>query len=466
MDPFSGPVRDTIGAMAPGRDDEGTTIRLSLDERASGHQLALVVLRGSEATSHALPDAGAVVIGRGADADITIAKSSLSRAHARITTGSTTRIEDLGSANGTRIGGVPLAPGAPVVVGIGEPIELGDVIVVLQPAPGHAAAARVEEKTPRAAGVVVASEAMKALYRLADRVAAGTLSVLVTGETGAGKEVVARYVHDASPRRAATFLVVNCAALPEQLLESELFGHEKGAFTGSASAKPGLLEVADGGTVFFDEIGEMALPLQAKILRVLEDKQVQRLGGTRPKAIDVRFVSATNRDLEAAAAEGRFRSDLYYRLNGVTLRVPPLRERPDEVLPLAQRMIERACAELGQAAIPALSEGARELLVRHAWPGNVRELKSAIDRAVLVCERGMVLPEHLPEALRRGPTAPRASVPPTPADEDGGELTRERIVQALEACAGNQTRAAEMLGVTRRVLLRRLDHFGIARPRR
>jgi DNA-binding NtrC family response regulator len=350
--------------------------------------------------------------------------------------------------------------------------------------------------------VVVADAAMLELHRLIDKVARGTISVMLLGETGVGKEVVAETVHRRSLRQERPFVRLNCAALSESLVESELFGYEKGAFTGAVAAKPGLLETAAGGTVFLDELGEMTMGLQAKLLRVIEQRQVMRVGGLKPREIDVRFVSATNRDLEAEIRRGAFRQDLYYRLNGVVIEVPPLRARSREILPLAQLFLARGAVELGRRA-PAIGERSRSLLERYPWPGNIRELKNVIERALLLCSGDRIEPEHLPvdkmsvafirdvapaeQAPARRSDRPPIGVPigvplgaPLGAEDtltgdrgdhgaDRGERSdgeRQRILEALEACAGNQTRAAKLLGIARRTLTTRLEEYDIPRPRK
>jgi transcriptional regulator with PAS, ATPase and Fis domain len=304
---------------------------------------------------------------------------------------------------------------------------------------------------------------MKQLYEVARRVAKSPLSVLLLGETGVGKEVLAEELHRASPRMGQPLLRLNCAGFTESLLESELFGYEKGAFTGAVKAKPGLLESAHGGTVFLDEVGELPLGLQAKLLRVLEQREVQRLGELRPRPIDVRFVAATNRDLEEEIARGTFRQDLYFRLNGISLVIPPLRERPDEIEPLARALIAQACRTMRRPSEPLLTSEIVALLRRYHWPGNVRELKNAIDRAVVLCAGDVLKPEHFslerlsaPLLSARPPARSpirvgRTDAPPEAREGSGGQ--RERLLDALERCGGNQSEAAKLLGVSRKTLM-------------
>ncbi|HEX5061465.1 MAG TPA: sigma 54-interacting transcriptional regulator [Kofleriaceae bacterium] len=292
------------------------------------------------------------------------------------------------------------------------------------------------------------------------RLAVGDLSLLLCGETGVGKEVYAEIIHRASLRSRGPLIKVNCAALTETLLESELFGHERGAFTGAASAHAGLIEAADGGTLFLDEIGELPLMLQAKLLRVLEDREVRRVGGTSGRQIDVRFVAATNRSLEAEVAAGRFRRDLLFRIAGATITIPPLRQRRDDIEAIARAVIEQA--RTGGGAV--LSYDAIVALRNWHWPGNVRELRNTIERALLVARNGTIVAHDLGleteievtgvDLLRR-----REGQAPLGASVEAHE--REQILAALEHCGGNKTQAARMLGIARNTLLARLDAWGL-----
>jgi len=307
---------------------------------------------------------------------------------------------------------------------------------------------------------------MKKLVDLIERIAVSPLSVLLVGETGAGKDVVARAIHARSPRVGGPFVAVNCAALPEQLIEAELFGHDRGAFTGATIAKPGLLETASSGTAFLDEIGELPLAHQGKLLRVLEAGEVQRVGALKPRPIDVRFVAATNRDLAREVERGTFRRDLFFRLAGMTLTIPPLRERREDIAPLAHHFAVRAAKAVSRPT-PALSPEVLAVLERHSFPGNVRELKNVIERAVALAGPSAIAPEHLylepatTAATVMGGTSGIGFVDPRGSDDE-----RSRIVEALAQCAGNQTRAAELLGISRRTLVNRLGEYGIARPLR
>jgi DNA-binding NtrC family response regulator len=312
-------------------------------------------------------------------------------------------------------------------------------------------------------GPVLAEPVMLELHALAARIAAGDLSVLILGETGAGKEVLAETVHARSPRAGRPFVGLSCAALTESLLESELFGHERGAFTGATQAKPGLIETAAGGTLFLDEVGEMPPGMQAKLLRVLEEKRVTPVGGVRPRAVDVRVVSASNRDLAKEIAAGRFRADLYYRLSGATLTVPPLRERRREIAPLAERFMRAMGARTRRGPAPRLAAAALAALEAYPWPGNVRELRNVIERAVLVCPGEVIEPDHLPQEIAGARAAPP---PPAPAELEAIADERERIRVALERAAGNQTAAARLLGISLRTMVNRMNQFGFPRPRK
>jgi two-component system, NtrC family, response regulator AtoC len=329
---------------------------------------------------------------------------------------------------------------------------------------------------------------MERIRDLARRAAASSINVLILGETGVGKDVLARTIHRLSGRRGA-FVALNCGGLAPSLIESELFGHERGAFTGAAGSKVGLLESGNGGTVFLDEIGEMPAAQQAKLLRAIETREVLPVGGVKPRAIDVRFVAATNRDLEEEASEGRFRQDLFFRLNGITLAIPPLRERTSEIAPLAETFIRQACTE-GKRSPPTFSPAAMEHLLRYAWPGNIRELKNVIERALVLSDGPEIWPEHLP--LDKMKTMPRVTNEDTPGrpvqgssavlegsgfsgrgarrpavlDELERQTERQRIVDALAANAGNQTRAAVSLGMPRRTFVSKLEAYGIPRPQK
>jgi two-component system response regulator AtoC len=581
----------------------------------------LVIVNGVVAT-HTLPEAGEVSIGRARENDIQIIDASVSRVHAVIRldpAGAT--IEDKGSANGTRVRGVAIEPNKPVPITLGEVMDLGSALVMVQQRPiatrewriwahgyfegrledecaravrsgaafglvrirvagegdlvqqvlanslrpddvvglygpgdyevllverpeadvkwiisaleaafdeigvdahigsaifprdGRSAdvlearagsLARGEPPEPVPVGpIVVRSPLMRKLHELLERVAPGDITVLILGDTGVGKEVMAEQVHRRSPRSAKAFLRLNCAALSESLLESELFGHERGSFTGAHQMKTGLLETAQGGTVFLDEIGDLPMTMQVKLLRVLEERQVWRVGGVKPRPIDVRFVAATNRDLEQAVTERKFRQDLYFRLAGVTLHIPPLRERTEEIEPLAREFTR----QLSRGRPPVITPEVMQLMLGYSWPGNIRELRNAIERAVLLAGDSPMMPEHFPVEKMTAtvstpisdaplprksrvptgevkPVSPQHDTLPPPASMetltgDGPaiavsagerlkrqvqEVERQHIIDALTRCGGNQTRAARELGISRRTLISRLEAYNIPRP--
>ena len=416
-----------------------------------------------------LPVPGSLLIGRDAGADVRIEAGAVSRAHARVHASLDTpavAVEDLGSRNGTFVRGRQLARNERAPLAVGDTVWVGGAALVLRP--GAAPVARAPQRGPR--GRVVIAPAMISLYEGLARIAPSRISVLVLGETGAGKEVVAESLHELSGGPGRPFVRLNCAALPAELLESELFGSEKGAFTGAVAARAGLIETADGGTLFLDEVGDLPLPLQGKLLRVLESGEFFRLGGARPRQARVRFIAATNRDLKQAAAAGQFRMDLYYRLDGVSVVVPPLRTRRAEIVPLALAFAQQF--ERGQAAEPvAFTQAACDRLLAYEWPGNIRELKSLIERSVLLANDGRIdAGDLLFDALGTLAPAPQA-VPagaapgsgPTGTTEETDE--RARILAALESCAFNQKRAAELLGMPRRTLVYKMRRYALPRPR-
>jgi two-component system, response regulator FlrC len=328
---------------------------------------------------------------------------------------------------------------------------------------------------PAAEGPVAQDAAMALLLARAGQLARAEASLLITGESGTGKEVLARHIHARSRRVRGPFVALNCAALPESLLESELFGHEKGAFSGAIAARKGKFEQADGGTLLLDEIGEMDPRLQAKLLRVIQEREVDRLGGTAPIKVDVRLLAATHRNLAADVAKGRFREDLFFRLNVLALHIPPLRARQADILPLAEHFAMRYARANGVPA-RALSPLARGALLAHPWPGNVRELENCMHRAVLLAEGSEIGIEAIElTPPRRDEAAPQGSSPVSaPPNRFAGlvgrkveEVERELIIETLSHCLGNRTRAAEILGISIRTLRNKLQEYraaGVAVP--
>lgn len=595
---------------------------LALGDAEAGFHL-LVMSRDVFATQP-LPASGSLTIGRSATADIQLQDPLASRKHATLEIGDTIIVEDLASANGTRVRDALIEPGRKVEVGPGEAIVIGTTCLMVQNnrsplvprrlwshtyfenrleeecaraslagTPFEMARIHVDRHAPwmqvapilvreikpphllaaygpneyevlfyaidadeadqllesavsglaeagfvarvgtawyprdgrspdalishaclplrstldqeaAAEGLSFIGPAMQRIQEVAARAAEANINVLLLGETGVGKEVLAQRIHRLSPRADKPILCVNCAGLTETLLESELFGYEKGAFTGATQPKPGLLETAQGGTVFLDEVGELPLVIQAKLLRVIDSRQVMRLGGLKARPIDVRFISATNRDIEAEVQRGTFRRDLFFRLNGISLTIPPLRQRLSEIPALCEKFLSNACLDFGRNPEPVISQRAMALLRGYSWPGNIRELRNVIERAVVLCTGFEIGPEHLPtekirpiladNACQLVPSQQSPSTEAPPADpetqpvrstngvpavlprgrrsyRDGGrggsrEDERRRIVEALAACAGNQSRAAMLLGMPRRTFVAKLAMYAIPRPQK
>ncbi len=442
-------------------------------------------------------DQAEIVIGRDDQCDIVINHRTLSRRHAVLRLGPPVTIQDLDSTNGLRLARETYRGGAPVPLQAGESFHIGpfSFVFVQRASEGESSSRKTGGERLR-----VLDPTVQGVPTFVKEVAASDISVLILGDSGVGKEVLAETIHQLS-RRGGELARINCAALAEPLLESELFGHERGAFTGAMGTKIGLLESAQGGTVFLDEIGELPLGIQAKLLRAVESREILRLGSTRPVKIDVRFVAATNRDLPTEVAEKRFRHDLYFRLDGITLLIPPLRERRDRIGVLAVDLFSQACARAGRSA--HLTLDALDVLAKYDWPGNVRELRAVLERSLLLSRGGEVASRHLAftPAVESKPviSGPLASVshgaqalapsqqqassqPPAPSGGEGDSnlqadepwlamlsaeqrRDREQIIATLESCAGNQTRAAKQLGISRTTLVNRIQIYRIPRPR-
>ncbi|HEY6459574.1 MAG TPA: sigma 54-interacting transcriptional regulator [Polyangiaceae bacterium] len=438
--------------MSTSRDSDASTVANAPVARA--YQ---VLSFGSEGHSvFQLPERGSIVVGRGREAHLRLESDSVSRAHAVLHLGPPLTIEDCGSANGTRVDGRPLGAGRPEPIVPGAIVEIGTVRLVV----GRSLV-----------GVSAAADPMERVRAIVERVARSDLSIIVGGETGVGKEVLVESIHRASERASGPLLRLNCAAFPENLLEAELFGYERGAFTGATEAKPGLLESARAGTILLDEVAELSLSTQAKFLGVLERREVTRLGALHPRPIDARFIAATHRDLDLLVVLGQFREDLHFRLNGITINVPPLRERLREVRGIAHDLLRNA-ATRGGKAMPKLTEDACLLLESYRWPGNVRELRQVLERAVLLSDGERIGVEHLvfgkTGAVPTQGAVDRGAPPETrsPAGSAGVEPEARRIANALERSGGNQKEAAKLLGISRRTLANRLDKLGLARPRK
>ena len=334
-----------------------------------------------------------------------------------------------------------------------KPVDRDQLLKVVQNALGRLN--RIDDE------IIGQSEEMERVKKMICKVAASSSTVMIRGDSGVGKERVARAIHKASPRSNEVFQAVNCAAINENLIESELFGHEKGSFTGAHAQKKGQFETADQGTLFLDEIGDLNISMQAKILRALQEREIMRVGGTRSIKVDVRVIAATNRDLEAMVKDGRFREDLYYRLNIIPIVIPPLRNRRDDIAGLVDYFIAKHIAG-SHRPIRGLTPGARNLIMSYSWPGNVRQLESAIERAILLCEGNEIEVEDLPVEIRQEGTSAAAfnfKLPPEGISFD--DVERSLITQAMEQTNWNITRAAKLLGLSFRTLQYRLEKFGI-----
>jgi len=307
--------------------------------------------------------------------------------------------------------------------------------------------------------IIGTSKAMQTVYGMMESVSRTNATVLILGESGVGKERVAHAIHYNSTRAGGPYIIVNCAALPESLIESELFGHERGAFTGATGFRKGRFELADGGTIFLDEIGDLPAAVQTKLLRVLQERVFERVGGGASLRVNIRIIAATNRDLEALIREGKFREDLYYRLNIFPIVVPPLRERRTDIILLANHFIEKYASEM-EKEIVSLSASATDLLMNYSWPGNVRELENVIERAIILCTDGIIQSRHLPPNLQPGDTAPAREFKGT-LQEMLASMEKQMITDALKRCRGNMAAAARGLGLTERVMGLRVTKFGI-----
>ncbi len=485
--------RDSLEKLADAVAGERTLTSIEDGPGAPGSGGQLLVVGAGQVFTYALPAVGEVVIGRAPECQVAIDHRKLSRRHAMLRLGPTPTVQDLGSTNGTRVARELLHGGEPVPLPSGESFQIGPFSLLVVPGRRVGDSGQV---TGGAEVFTVQDPTEENAPPLVRNIAETDLSVLILGETGVGKELLAETMHRLSGRKGP-FLRLNCAALSEGLLESELFGHEKGSFTGAYAVKIGLLESAAGGTVLLDEIGEMPLGMQSKLLRALEAREVMRVGGLKTVPLHVRLVATTNRDLQARVLEREFRADLYYRLDGVTLRLLPLRERRGQIAPLAMRFLADAHLRQGRTTTMRISQGALSILQAYAWPGNVRELKAAMERAAVLSGGAEVRSEHLSLGARSSSgdslttmmsvtreESPVSSAPAAVAADPGsapvavpaggfdGTLSatetaeRLRIVDALETCAGNQTRAALLLGVSRATLVNKIAIYRIPRPRK
>jgi two-component system response regulator HydG len=350
---------------------------------------------------------------------------------------------------------------------ITKPVQMDELALTLERAVQHRTLRdevkrlrRVVSEAQRLEDIIGASPAMRKVYDLIERVAESDATVLITGESGTGKELIAQALHRRGRRSAGPFVAVNCAAMPETLLESELFGHTKGAFTDARSSRTGLFVQASGGTLFLDEVGEMPIGMQVKLLRALQQRTVRPVGGNQEVPFDTRIIAATNRDLETEVAERRFREDLYYRINVVRIQIPPLRSRGSDVLLLAQHFLERYAAQ-GNKRVTGLSSAAAEKLLAYNWPGNVRELQNCVERAVALTQFEQVTVDDLPEKIRDHKTNNFVVATEDPTELlPMEEVERRYVLRVLQAVGGNKTLAAQVLGFDRRTLYRKLERYG------
>jgi len=417
----------------------------------------LIAIAGPlEGAFFALPEQD-VSIGRDLSNVLVIDEPSVSPRHCMISgSGDDFRVRDLGSNSGTFVNGLPAAERLLVH---GDEIRIGDCLFLFltyeaETPPGlrlEREMERLEREHRRLQAeinlehnMVGTSAAMHSVFQFIAKAAPTDSTVLIHGESGTGKELVARAIHRNSRRASKPFVAINCAAITETLLESELFGHERGAFTGAVVQKRGKLEVADGGTVFLDEVAELAPALQAKLLRVLQEHEFERVGGTRPIRVDIRVLAATNRDLGETARRGAFRQDLYYRLNVVSVTLPPLRERREDIPLLACYFAEKYGRRSGRPGL-GISPEARALLINYDWPGNVRELENAVERAVVLGSNCLILPEDLPEPVQEADA--RAGLSSAKYREAVNSAKRELVLKAIQQAGGNITEAARLMGI-------------------
>jgi DNA-binding NtrC family response regulator len=425
------------------------------------------------------------LIGRSKSCTVVVSDPSVSRRHARIRFGVPSTIEDLGSANGTRVQGRRIQAHVPTEIPEGTVVSVGHATLLLQGQPSSTRLVKqppsTAEGAPESSTLVVQDPVMQEIHRLLDVLGPSELSVLILGETGVGKEVFARELHRRSSRRNGPFVALNCGALPESIIESELFGHEKGAFTGAGAHKIGLFESARGGTIFLDEIGDLPMSVQTKLLRVLETGEMMALGSVAPHFADVRLLAATNRDLEGLVVDGRFRKDLLFRINGFSLTLPPLCDRRDDIIPLAKHFLALA-ATRHRRSPPTLTVRALHALVEHDWPGNIRELRHVIERSLVLCPRDELDVADVLIGATPSDGLARASASTVAQNNNAsaeGLLTKEKrlheqmarherqhIIDALRGAAGNQSKAARVLGVSRTTLVNKIKVYGIDLPSR
>lgn len=424
----------------------------------------LLIIGDGKAWTHTIT-AESTIIGRDLGCDVSIQHSSIAPRHAMLLRHPQLAVQDLGSNNGTWFGRESHHGGKPIVIVPGESFRIGAFCcLILDYHKEDLMPSAQDQHSSCPEAIQIIDPTVDGVPDIVRAIATSPSNVLVLGETGVGKDVLSHSIHQLSGRRGPC-IRINCAALPESLVESELFGYEKGAFTGATAAKPGLFEAAQGGTVFLDEIGELTPELQVKLLRALEAGEITRVGAVQPIAVDVRFIAATNRDLSLEVAAGRFRADLYYRLDGISLHIPPLRDRPRQIIPLVLHFISaRATNNSVSATHDFLAR-----LEAYDWPGNVRELKATIDRAVVLAAGSALNASHLIFSKRASLLTEQSAHGTSSAilgDLDAAALReRAQIIEALSSNAGNQTRTARQLGISRASLSTKLSLYRIPRPR-
>jgi two-component system nitrogen regulation response regulator NtrX len=424
-------------------DEETGATTENIDRDAPFGDRVLLVIDGAALQVVPLPGAGTLTIGRSSKCNVVIDSGSVSRHHANLVIGPQIEIEDVGSSNGTTVDGVRLPAEKKTALTIGVPFLVGAVTLMVQTRAGS----RRE--------VASKSSQLAALEQSASRIAIGKLPVLIVGETGVGKERFAERIHEMSPRRPASFVRINCTAISEPLLEAELFGND-------ATSKPGMLEAADGGTAFLSDVDQLPQALQQKLLRVVEDAAVRRTGGAKPRAVDIRFISSTSKDLSAEVEANRFRRDLYFRLAGATFTLPPLRDRKDEVIPLAEQFIASAAGPLGRSFV--LSDDAKQWLSSHDWPGNIRELRNAVERALILASGKTVTAADIDQLV------PDVTVA-TAGDAGGGhtfetfkqEAEKNFLTQQLREHDWNVSETARALKMPRSNLYKKIERYRLSR---
>jgi DNA-binding NtrC family response regulator len=433
------------------------------EEGGPQRRFGLLIFCDREAQFKPLDEGSAVVIGREAPSEIVVADASVSRQHARfVRNQGEVWVEDLDSRNGTRLRGKAIERER---LNSGDEVLIGKVRVVLaatRDSGAHGSAPSIPAGTAPS-GVIVRNARMEAIYRDVVQAARGKLPVLILGETGTGKELVARAVHRESERKDQPFVAVNCASIPPTLLESTLFGHERGAFTGASTRSVGVFERAHGGVLLLDEVGDLGASAQVALLRAIETRRITRVGSSVEIPVDVMLVAATHCDLESMVEEGTFRKDLYFRLNGLQLDLPPLRDRTDEIEPLAQLFLADAQREWGARA-RKFSPEATQMLLRCVWPGNVRQLRYAVERAALLASGDTIavgdLPDHVAADVTR-PALPAAPIVELALKQQLRRYERMLIDEALRRAAGNRQAAAKLLRIPLRTLFRKLRGLGV-----